>query len=811
MALLVVLAPGRVRAQDDGLSETDRRVLEVFTGTVETPTFIYHYRPGGKAEAMVPHFASRQEAALARVQQVLEMQLTWRVHVFLYEDGEEVMRLTGFTGVGGFASAAAIHEPFDIHAEHELTHVVAAPLVQGATVPPDGFLNEGLANAVTEFVDRVHVHDDAAFFLEHDLLPPLKSLRPTFPNAPGNPYLRSYNVAGSFCLFVIERYGIERYKQYHMNEPAARSILGKSTDLLEKEWRAFLSTRAVPEGLERHLRASFKVDPLDRAAFARRLGLPMTREERGGPNDWRLLLGETRLDKWSAQAGTWEWRAGALAGTAVAGGDLGWYRYDGGVAGDLVLRGGVRLEGGGSVADIYFNMGDAGRNTVGLGEFGIQMVGPDGTACDNLAIPLEVGRWYDVAIVSFYDRARVYLDDQLVLERKDDIWTTDNGKIALGVRAGAASFRDLKIRPIVEPNPTAKPTPVVSGTTRVAPLAGGGDFAVDAAKRVITVRNEGPFNLGVVEGTTFSSGQIKVHVYLARGHAAKVAFNVRGDERNEVILAPNGVFLFGKPNRAVYATRWKPRAGRWYRLLVENDAGTGRVYLNGHLVLEGRDLLHAHEGGIGVGAEGDVVHFRDLGVRGFGEAAPSPTAPMAPGPGAGAAAGGGGSEGYAKLAADTGSLGSWEGDSKAKWSVRGGVLTGINDAGFDRLVYARETYGAYALEAEVRIGESPCAVRIETNLDEAGGSQALILTSWGIFLVGRDGALVGQEPAAALVPGDWYRVTLVNRAGAGEDEVRIGGKPIVRGPNLLDEQPGRIAVGAEKGKVELKDLRVRPM
>jgi hypothetical protein len=57
---------------------------------------------------------------------------------------------------------------------------------------------------------------------------------------------QGYPAAGSFCGFVIETYGVERFKRlYAANDPAAAaaSVLGKSLADLDADWREFLHER----------------------------------------------------------------------------------------------------------------------------------------------------------------------------------------------------------------------------------------------------------------------------------------------------------------------------------------------------------------------------------------------------------------------------------------------------------------------------------------------------------------------------------------------------------------------------------------
>ena len=88
------------------------------------------------------------------------------IKLYLYDDVEELQRITGVAGAGGFSVPLAMHLPYDNDQTrlHEMVHVVAEKLPEKGGESRSLFFAEGLANAVLEFVTGVHVDAVAAFY-----------------------------------------------------------------------------------------------------------------------------------------------------------------------------------------------------------------------------------------------------------------------------------------------------------------------------------------------------------------------------------------------------------------------------------------------------------------------------------------------------------------------------------------------------------------------------------------------------------------------------------------------------------------------
>src|SRR5688572_26483678 len=85
----------------------------VLKDTVKTEHFDLHVRPGSRAAAAVERTAAAAERDLERIAETLAHKRDARFHLFLYDDLDELARITGVSGTGGFSSGDQCHVPWD--------------------------------------------------------------------------------------------------------------------------------------------------------------------------------------------------------------------------------------------------------------------------------------------------------------------------------------------------------------------------------------------------------------------------------------------------------------------------------------------------------------------------------------------------------------------------------------------------------------------------------------------------------------------------------------------------------------------------
>ncbi len=264
-------------------------------GKVLTEHLEIRFRTGSRAAASVDRWVVDSDRIMERILAELEVEATGRFQLFLYDNITELHALTETSGNAGFSYGRASYIPFDNlqTAEHELVHVVAGEWPKSGEETRNLFLAEGLANAVLTFVDDLHVHAVAKFYLDRKQLPPLAEMTGAtdfYAWLRAHRGFGAYDVAGSYCRFLVDEYGPEKVRAYYTGT-APKTAFGKTEKQIEKKWHAALD--------------AFTVRPAMQTLVARRNGADgefthyetdpekrLPAELLGKPKDWTSLLGE---------------------------------------------------------------------------------------------------------------------------------------------------------------------------------------------------------------------------------------------------------------------------------------------------------------------------------------------------------------------------------------------------------------------------------------------------------------------------------------------------------------------------------------
>ncbi len=264
------------------------------TGVYDTPHFTLRYRPGSRAGASVERTGAAAERDLQRICEALALKSGGHYDLWLYDDLRELHLLTGTQGNGGFSSGSPTdppyrsHVPYDVDQTrfHELVHLVAADRVKFET--PNMFFNEGLANALLEHVDGVHVHAIAKWYRTRGTLPPIAEMT----GAPdfyaflrAHPGLDTYDIAASWFRFLIDTHGVEKTKRYYGGVPP-KTAFGRDEAALEKAWLAALDAYVLRPEVETLLRQRNG----EHAEFTRVVPADLPAELLGRSEEWISLL-----------------------------------------------------------------------------------------------------------------------------------------------------------------------------------------------------------------------------------------------------------------------------------------------------------------------------------------------------------------------------------------------------------------------------------------------------------------------------------------------------------------------------------------
>ena len=214
----------------------------------ESASTRYYYEPADSVDV------SRQEAFNAWALGRLGLTLPQKIEYRKYFSRASMGRYTGKTNTNGYAEP----ERFTIHTiwpwdNHEVVHVFSAMVGR-----PSDFFNEGLAvsfqvdparNDFNVMFNGMQVHDACRGYLHAGALPlPLSRFVTTTGFRGIADTQMSYRMAGSFVLFLQERFGLSRvvafFRSGARDDPLEaiqskfQQAFGKSLDDVEADWLA---------------------------------------------------------------------------------------------------------------------------------------------------------------------------------------------------------------------------------------------------------------------------------------------------------------------------------------------------------------------------------------------------------------------------------------------------------------------------------------------------------------------------------------------------------------------------------------------
>jgi hypothetical protein len=147
--------------------------------------------------------------------------------------------------------------------KHELAHVVAGAMAGGPfrvtalgrLLPAPGLIEGAAVAAAWEGESDASPHQWSRAMLEAGLTPSVASLSGLgfFAASSG----RAYTAAGSFCRWLIDTRGRERFRRYY-RDADADAAYGESLGSLEAQWRAFLRGAPTPDGVLARARTRFR-------------------------------------------------------------------------------------------------------------------------------------------------------------------------------------------------------------------------------------------------------------------------------------------------------------------------------------------------------------------------------------------------------------------------------------------------------------------------------------------------------------------------------------------------------------------------
>ena len=238
----------------------------------ETEHFTIFYSAESYKADDVQWIGAEHEFRLQQILSVLNMPFHSRIESYIYPTSEAKQRFIG-TGTTNIAKpwSRQIHltkQSLESTLKHELVHVVAGtfgvPVFEASLSTG---LVEGLAVAIDwEWGNRTP-HQYAAAMKKFGIFPDIGELM-RFTGFAAQSSSVSYVLAGSFCRFLIDRYGIRPMMQLYGSGDYEK-MYGRSLDALIKEWQGFLDRIPVESKDADIIDATFRRPPIFQKVCAR--------------------------------------------------------------------------------------------------------------------------------------------------------------------------------------------------------------------------------------------------------------------------------------------------------------------------------------------------------------------------------------------------------------------------------------------------------------------------------------------------------------------------------------------------------------
>ena len=411
----------RLTSDDEQLTTVDRNVMKQLTSVKETPNIVFHYRPEDLDSEELAKVVKLNLNRFDECKKLLQMEYKGRVHIFLYRDVEDLQKTTGVGAVAFSTGTVSIHQAVEFNSVHELTHIFAVQFPSNEDAVTDGFACEGLATILAEFDEEIPIHTWAAVYQSKSRLPSLIDLRRSWPDgAPAG--VHPYHVAGSFVGYLIQEFGIEKVKRWHVHSTEAHMEFGKTFRRLERDWLAWLKEQTVKPEHQQHILAKLGVIP----------------ERYSSAKADKVFDGESLAGLQTDDEANWKAENGRLIGRD----ENTWTTIFS--EREFPVNVGVRVKFRlveGKAVSIQLNRNDDNGNHVNLATWATYMSWPNGGYVP-IELKLKPGEWNEVVLVNDNGTGRLYLNGLVVAEHQN-AFRLKKGSLGIGVEGGTIEVEEF--------------------------------------------------------------------------------------------------------------------------------------------------------------------------------------------------------------------------------------------------------------------------------------------------------------------------------------------------------------------------------
>jgi tetratricopeptide (TPR) repeat protein len=257
---------------DLGFESTASYIRRTLGAEMRTEHFILYYSPASFTADEIQQAAREHEFRLGQVLDAFSLPRGVFFESYIYPSAEVKQRLIG-AGNTDIAKpwSGQIHisrQSLEGSLKHELVHAAAAPFgIPVIRASLSTGLVEGLAMAVDGEWGNRTVHEYAAAIREAGIAPPIEGIM-SFWGFASHQSSVSYVLAGSFCRYLIDRYGMRNLTLVYRSLDFM-GVYGRSLPELAVEWEGYLDRVPLDDVDQDGVDALFRRVPIFRKVCAR--------------------------------------------------------------------------------------------------------------------------------------------------------------------------------------------------------------------------------------------------------------------------------------------------------------------------------------------------------------------------------------------------------------------------------------------------------------------------------------------------------------------------------------------------------------
>jgi tetratricopeptide (TPR) repeat protein len=272
LVLLLLIGLGVVYRHDLGFESSASFIRRCLGSTLVTEHFRIYYANESYSPEEIKWIGAEHEFFLHEIVDVLHVRFHGSIESYIYPSNAAKQRLIG-TGSTNIAKpwSGQIHtskQSLEGTLKHELVHVLAAPFgVPVLRASLSTGLVEGLAVAIDGEWGSRTLHEYAAGLRKFGVASDISGFM-TLTGFASRSSSISYVLAGSFCRFLLDRYGVRRMMQLYRTGDY-QAVYGRALPELMVEWQNLCDRIPVPENGRGAIDVLFRRPPIFQKVCAR--------------------------------------------------------------------------------------------------------------------------------------------------------------------------------------------------------------------------------------------------------------------------------------------------------------------------------------------------------------------------------------------------------------------------------------------------------------------------------------------------------------------------------------------------------------